>query len=322
MVGSYHREQCIQTDSTMRNLPFLLILCFLTLWALPYVADAHMYFNSSEPGCSASSPDPSYYFCDDFEDGVWAQTNADTSGGVQNPANDGWGLSIYATWPDPLGTGYGRCGSKGAVGTNCAATSATISTSGIMGKHWFSPNNKAVDEVYIRYYLKRSLGFSLGHQKMIMLQDESGYQCCVFMSTFGDPCQIATDSYRDTGWMYQNQGNAICVEPGNWYYIEYHIKLNTPGQANGIMELWVDNCGTNGLGCTGSGTLRTRYTNRVFRDITTQMITQFWLENWSNPSSSGEEHYDQMIAASRRIGPMQRNTSSTSPAAVTGLTVQ
>jgi len=322
MSISNYREHRIRWCCTMRNTLFLVIFCSLAIWSLPHTAGAHMYFNSSESGCNANSPDPSYYFCDDFEDGDWAQTNADTSGGKLSAANDGWALSIYKTWPDPQGTGYGRCGSKGAVGTNCTATSATISTGGIMGKHWFSPNERAVDEIYIRYYLKRLPGFSLGHQKMIMLQNENSYQCCVLMSAFSDPCQIATDSYFDIGWMDQNQGNAICLQPGNWYYIEYHIKLNTPGQANGIMELWVDDCGTNGLGCTGPGTLRTRYTNRVFRDLTTQTITTFWLENWSNPSSSGEEHYDQMIVASRRIGPMLRSTNATPPPPVTGLTVQ
>ena len=57
-------------------------------------------------------------------------------------------------------------------------------------------------------------------------------------------------------WMDQNQGNDLFIENDKWYYIEVHIKLNDPGINNAIYELWMDDCGTDGLGCTGSGTLR------------------------------------------------------------------
>jgi len=302
-------------------LSFMIFLAFVSIPIQDAAAD--QFFNSSEPGCNPANPNPDYYFCDDFEDGNWAQTNADTSGGRDNPANDGWGLTIYGTWPDPQGTGYGRCGGKGAVGTNCTATSgfwSGDSSNGIMGKHWFAPNDRLVEDIYFRYYLKRLPGFVQGHQKMVVFQNDQfspSYQCCFLDTIFSDTCGLATDSNYDTGWMTQNQGNNICLQPGNWYYIEYHIKLNTPGQANGVMELWVDNCGQSGLGCTGPGTLRTRYTNRVFRDSVSQKIEVLWLENWANPGSSGEEYYDQMIASSKRIGPMGASADTLKPAAPT-----
>ena len=101
--------------------------------------------------------------------------------------------------------------------------------------------------------------------------------------------------------------------------IEYHIKLNTSGQADGVMELWVDNCGQNGLGCTGPGTLRSRYTNRVVRNLVAQTLQVLWLENRANPRSNGEEYYDQMIASSKRIGPMGVPADTSPPAAASGL---
>lgn len=38
--------------------------------------------------------------------------------------------------------------------------------------------------------------------------------------------------------MPQNQWPNYC--PGQWYWLEWHLKMNTPGSANGIYELWVN----------------------------------------------------------------------------------
>ena len=86
---------------------------------------AHMFLNSAEPICNGS--DPTILMCDDYEDGSWFITNAD-SGGSGDPQNDGWAGTIWAT--DPLQQNYTRCGGKGAAGTNCTATTSNRSTSG------------------------------------------------------------------------------------------------------------------------------------------------------------------------------------------------
>jgi hypothetical protein len=105
--------------------------------------------------------------------------------------------------------------------------------------------------------------------------------------------------------MLQNQGNDLTIVPGRWYYVEVQLKLNTPGNvANAEYRLWMDDCGTDGLGCTGPGTLRSEHTGRRFRTTTDDKMSMAWLENWGNPSSTGEEYYDQFYVATRRIGPM------------------
>src|SRR3989442_14897430 len=77
-----------------------------------------MNFNSSEPGCDGS--DPNVLMCDDFESGAWYSLNCDianTAGGLLQ--THGWCGTIYADPITPAGAAV--CGSKGPLGTNCAA---------------------------------------------------------------------------------------------------------------------------------------------------------------------------------------------------------
>jgi len=292
-----------------------LILCSLSVaWLVtaqsPFLgvqdAWADPYFNSSEPMCNGS--DPTVLMCDDFEDGNWAMTHCDDPDQSQN---DGWcGTIFYGGYPDPQGTGFGRCGGLGVVGTDCVAYSGVLqgtgtTTQGFMGNHTFT-GNRGVDEIYVRWYVKALPGFSFGHMKQLFLQDWvlDTWQCCALdSSVFGNPTP-ALISMIDDVWLTQNQGNPLTMVPGRWYYIEVHAKLNTVGKKDGIYELWMDDCGTNGLGCNSSGTLRARHTTNTFRTSSTQQIHMIWLENWGNPGSQGELYYDQIVAATRRIGPM------------------
>jgi hypothetical protein len=266
------------------------------------------YYNSDEPGCDGT--DPTVLFCDDIEDGSWSKTNCDTNGGPDNSDNDGWCMGIYARWPDPQGTGYARCGTKGAAGTNCAGTSGLMKisksgphSSGVMGKHWFAPNNSLHDEIWVRWYQKELPGFVHGHEKVLFIQDQRGAWIVIMNKYFGSGT-MPTIAKKEDRWMGQNQGSKLAMEPGNWYYMEVHIKLDDFGSSNGIYEFWMDNCGTDGLGCKGPGTLRARHTGRNFRTFAGQMISATWFENWGNPGSTGEQYYDQFYVATRRIGPM------------------
>ena len=85
-----------------------------------------------------------------------------------------------------------------------------------------------------------------------------------------------------TGWFDQNQGNDLSWTIGNWHYIEVRIKLDTPkGNGTGIVQVWADNCGANGLGCTGPGTLRLSHTGVNIRRSNSLHLGvihhEFWL---------------------------------------------
>src|SRR5688572_25432315 len=116
-----HQELRQISYPTQRSFLFTTVPMLITflLFLSVYQVFAHDYLNcaSTEPTINGNS---NTLMCDDFEDGTWYVTNADTSGGKTNPPNDGWAGNVFAPTD---AQGYGRCGSLGSVGTNCTATS-------------------------------------------------------------------------------------------------------------------------------------------------------------------------------------------------------
>jgi len=280
----------------------------------------HQFFNSTEQGCDGSNPD--ILWCDDFEDGDWAKTHCDDP---DQSGNDGWcGTIYYASYPDPQGTGFGRCGGKGAAGTDCTGTSHQIVfNAGWFGTHPLSTGVSSVDELYFRYYFKKLPGYQFGHEKILIFQrgPQGGTQFEFLDFPFGDPKPaVWSPHHQPDQWYRQNQGNDLAVVPGRWYYLEVHIKL---GRGDGIFEYWMDDCGVDGLACTGPSTLRMRHTGRTNRPASSDKVGEIWVTNWGNAPSSGETYYDQIVVGKKMIGPVRVPKGDTvPPAAPTGLRLQ
>jgi hypothetical protein len=103
---------------------------------------------------------------------------------------------------------------------------------------------------------------------------------------------------------YVYVGPVLKITGGRWYLIEIHVKLNTVGSSNGVMEVWIDDCGTDGRTCPSTQTLRMqRFNVNWGKNDSSDKIASLWWENY-NVGSSGVEHFDQIVAATRRIGPM------------------
>jgi hypothetical protein len=263
-------------------------------------------FSSGEPGCDGS--DPNVVMCDDFEDGVWYRTNCD-NGGVTDAANDGWCGTIYKPI-EPVDAAV--CGAAGAAGTNCAATSG-FSNGAIGGQMMADHSFRYLDEfeeIYARYYYKAADGYIWGWQKAMTWN-----QCCAGIGRikWGNlhfPCVGALSCapsvqlpVPEDVMQGQNLGNPLTFLSGRWYFIEVHMQLNTVGQADGVVEVWLDDCGRDGLGCAGTPTRRLRRTDvRFNRQSPGEKIGSIWWENWANPGSTGMEYYDQVKVAT--VGPI------------------
>lgn len=315
----------------------------LSAFSLPE-ASADMYLNSAEPMCNGS--DPTVLLCDDFEDHDWVVTNVSfgTNPGPSNPANDGWGAvpTYLNSQPDGTnGRGFnppkvpGYAVNSGAVGTAWAATSSerycgppnTAEPSGyshaMMAEHDFL-NHRTVSEIYVRWYVQPQSNYVGAQEKFMTNRDSNGNCCPVMVQYMWGPsgavefCLGGTPDPR--GNLCGNQGNRLTMINTHWYYLEYHVKLNTVGQANGIFEMWVDDCGVDGRGCTGPGTLRTRYTDVQHR-YSNLTLGNLWLESYSTPCNKGAVYYDQIIARTQRIGPMSMGTATTPPSAPQNLQV-
>ncbi len=280
---------------------------------LPPTGATSLFYNSSEAGCGS---DPSIVLCEDFESGSWYSKDCDqanASGGLAQ--TKGWCGTIFSNPITP--TGAAVCVGAGAKGTNCAASGGlhTGGQGGVnMADHNLGPSNNGYNEIWLRYYIKPSAGYQYGAQKMITFNStpagSGGISIGGSGSPFSDGAYDTCPVYdcNTTGAVYyyrQNQGSKLTLSQitGHWAYVEMHVKLNTPGQANGIWELWLNDCGTNGV-CTGTPTLRSHYTTVQWQSPTdNKQIKSIWFENWANPGSVGTELYDQiMVKTSGPIG--------------------
>lgn len=123
-----------------------------------------------------------------------------------------------------------------------------------------------------------------------------------------------------SGYLEQNMGPERSFLVDEWNFLEFHILLNTVGMSDGVLEVWLDNCGTDGSACSGTPTKVIERTDVVWRDTSMEMTT-FWKENWSNPPSSGNSLIDNLVIST--AGPIGffGVTPNPPPAAPTGLQI-
>jgi hypothetical protein len=276
-----------------------------------------LYYNSAEPGCDGS--DASTLLCDDFESGFWY--THDASGGQGGTvAQKGWYGTIYANPITPPGAAV--CGGAGFL-SSCAASSGyhTGSTGGQnMAEHALA-GGAAVPEIWWRIYYQPQADYNGGHEKMFELtRGPSSYIIVGCNNYFGSETikcipklhpdgSIQGQAPADPSWMGANVAPAVTFIPTHWYFVELHVKLNTPGVYDGVLDFWEDDCGTSGTSCSGTPTLRAHYgpdNNQgvFFRDASESnaLFAGIWLENWANPGSVGTEYYDNLRVA--KAGPI------------------
>lgn len=283
-------------------------------------------WNSSETGCGTDS---NVLMCEDFErkangstPGDWYSLNCDNANaaGGKNSQSKGWCGSIFANPITPAGA-VDCAVSVGAFG-DCAATSGTLDGSiggRNMADHDF-PGKQEYQEIYVRYYRKTSAGYVWSGQKSLTVNrcstcPNSGG---IFWTDFGFNIGIGTPSSSPTDLLWTNNhaenqifSQNISVQnetSGNWYFYEMHIKLDTPGNNDGVLEMWVNECGPSLPGsCTGSPTKRANYTAFSWGNSGGgEGIGNLWWENWGNSGdsegSTGTEWYDQIKVS--RVGPI------------------
>jgi hypothetical protein len=297
-----------------------------------YAAAPNAFYNSDEEGCDSN--DANVLICENFErkadgsfPGDWYPQQCDSVnnlGGIET-LSKGWCGTIYNNPPDGTGPiipeGAVDCtGTIGAFGL-CAATSGELDggggSNGNMADHHF-PGETEYGEVFVRWYVKYSSGFSFSSPKVLTIN-----KCCaggagIFWGGLG--YNIAAQSNDDEGrpeWVNnhadnevqsQNQGNNLNVTGGNWYFYEVRIKLDTNGNNDGVLSMWINNCGAALPGnCTGSPTLRMHYPafNWGF-ETGDGGIGALWWENFSNNGDGdgnlGTEFYEQIKVS--RVGPI------------------
>ena len=279
------------------------------------------YFNSAEAGCNPSSPNPNYLFCDDFADGTFIVDN-----GCGVAANDGWCWVSNRT----LNRGQSGAGVGGAAGfirsTMVGGSDGGLGSS-IVATHGFI-NNPSLDEIWVRQYIRFGAGYTWNNnQKFTSGQGypfNPGGGGIAYYGIGHDTrvmqlCPVQSCNNLNEGYLGHNQ-TPITMTTDRWYYMEYHVILNTVDVRNGTWELWINDCGTSGV-CTGSPTLRARYTNVLYLGTGFGMyigkIGGFFLDIWGNPSDGGNLDVDQIIVSNNGttgfMGSTPPPTDTTSP---------
>ena len=194
-----------------------------------------------------SSPDPNVLLCENFEDDdVRARWDIGDHNGM---------LSVSQ---------FRLCtGDTFGFNDRCAAWSNRL----IFDHEWgfyghdarraFPPQS----EFYVRWYQYTSNPYAWGtlEDKSVLLHDRDNTITAYVGSSRNDlptvrdsgPGMPYIANYQDvdrveTGGVYtkvnrfQNQRRNITLQPGTWYLVEWYIKLNTPGQSNGVSKLWID----------------------------------------------------------------------------------
>lgn len=131
------------------------------------------------------------------------------------------------------------------------------------------PFGKSYDELYFSYRVRFAAGFEFvkggklpgligGTAPTGCSPDPDGFSARNMWRTGGVAVQyVYYPTQPNTcgdDLVYQSGGNPKLFTPGVWQTVEHRIVMNTPGQADGILEAWVD------------GELVFRDTNRVWRN--------------------------------------------------------
>ena len=302
----------------MKKLSFLLIrtcqaLVIATVLSAFLLAGDVCAVEAICPG--GASPNSSVVFCEDFDDGSimdgsphwWDVGNyhdhgmADSVTCAGNAYGGGTGYGGgCAFWSDYLGRAEGaQLDGQFAWGDKTTP--------------WFSET-----EVYVRYYFKKSAGQCASWAQKGLLVDGGGPGAQV-SSDFLCAEKFAIHSYeleQNMGMEFaeQNIGYDLVAQADKWYLVELHVKMNTPGSADGIAELWMDDATT---GPPSSQTLRMRYTNLNWGATSGSRWKRVsLLTNYQNSATAPLYQYvwyDQVVVSKSRIGPMGASTSDISP---------
>ncbi len=148
-----------------------------------------------------------------------------------------------------------RCAENFGFRDRCAAWSNKLSFDREWGFYGYDAKARfdASPEFYVRWYQFVSDPYDWGslEDKSVMLHDADS-RITAYVATSRNHRPVVRDSGPGTPFVanyqdvdarvnrFQNQKRTLTLTPGRWYYFEWHVKLNTPGQSNGVTRLWID----------------------------------------------------------------------------------
>lgn len=246
---------------------------------------------------------PDWVWCDDFEDSDFTANYANydiTSISISETASFGGSSSLKFQYiADNVSPGH----LWRSFGTNPAMTPQ-------------SDNGTTFDEIYWRFYVYLEPGWIGNSEKITRATMFTGSDWSQGMvahlwgtadedTVRSDPTSCVTGStvdcsgYNDTGtmtWLGGVDGTTNYYDGsfnGQWVAVENYVKLNTPGSADGIHRVWINDV------------LEIDNTGLDFRgSYTAHGINAIALESWWNGGADATQakYYDNFVISTSKIG--------------------
>ena len=180
-----------------------------------------------------------------------------------------------------------------------------------------------VPHIFARFAFRTSSGFQLGSNgitKMVRFKDDFGYPMVWLLNRYGQYTVVVEGPYDRAGGYTLASG--VTPSQTSWDQIEFEYQLNTPGQSNGFLRLWIN------------GVLRIEQFGKQYIGPTPTSIGPHGLLNPSTvlirsaqiyiQAGLGSLYYDRFAVGDTRIGLTTSPTSSdtASPSTPTGIQVR
>jgi hypothetical protein len=124
------------------------------------------------------------------------------------------------------------------------------------GAQWYMRLSKGYDDLYCSYEVRFETGFDFA-QGGYLPGMSGGRDATGDTAADGVTGWSARGEFLDGGYAYQNTFNLGQIQPYGddipwdetrpfryvpnvWYHVEHHVRMNTPGRSDGLLEAWVN----------------------------------------------------------------------------------
>ncbi|HEU4994843.1 MAG TPA: hypothetical protein VFT29_08485 [Gemmatimonadaceae bacterium] len=282
----------------------------LTATATNLTSATSAAFDVAAAAAGCASPQPGWIWCDDFE--------VDRFASYFEVSDDGGSLT--------RSSGVGRNGSSGIKMHFAAGQQSAGSLKLAFGRtpsSYFKPadaGTKDYRELYWRVYLKNQTGWTGGggdkFTRLTIFASSNWAQAMIAHVWTDaavdanylllDPASgtdasgtLKTTQYNDFAnlrWLGAARGSTPIFDSnhvGQWYCVESHVKLNTAGQSDGVLEFWVNGqleASRTGLNWVG---------NYNAYGLNAILLESYW--NAGAPKAQ-DRFFDDFVVSEQRIG--------------------
>lgn len=245
-------------------LSFAAVLMSLYLSACDFSTDPVGGGAESTEASSSGGEGGTTHYIDDMGAGAPLTKSTDISASAFQADMDSEDASC---WDDRDGSGYARrpCGNWGSIGSAGATLASGAGREGSKALQVVFKTNEEVggaslatssDVVNVRAWYNFAEGFDFGQGVKIgrvsSFNEAAGRNDVDVIMTVRSPQspdQCGLTDMADLGLFFNGKpvgydwgsiGASVKFQRGRWYAVEYQVRLNTPGQKDGSVKLWVD----------------------------------------------------------------------------------